>query len=39
MEACLAAVGIKAYSAWIKAGKNEIMLDPDFPVMGSITRF
>ncbi|HLO82707.1 MAG TPA: transglutaminase family protein [Chitinophagaceae bacterium] len=31
MEACLDAVGIKSYSAWIRAGSDQIWLDPQFP--------
>ena len=30
MEACLAAVNIKSYSAWIRSGKDETYIDPDF---------
>lgn len=31
MEACLAAVGVKSYSAWIRSSETDNMLDPDFP--------
>jgi hypothetical protein len=31
LEACLDAVGIKSYSAWIRAGWDQVWLDPDFP--------
>lgn len=31
MQACLQAVNIKSYSAWIKADRYPSVLDPDFP--------
>ncbi len=31
MEACLAAVGIRAYSVWINSGAKDVNLDTDFP--------
>ena len=34
MEACLAAVDIKSYSAWIKSGDDETYIDPDFTYDG-----
>ena len=30
MEACLAALNIKSYSAWIRSGENETYIDPEF---------
>ncbi len=30
MEACLAAVNIRSYSAWIKSGIDDVLIDPDF---------
>ena len=30
MEACLSAVNIKSYSAWIKSGDDQTYMDPDF---------
>jgi hypothetical protein len=34
MEACLSAINIKAYSAWINAGPERSPVDPDFPYDG-----
>lgn len=34
MQACLSAVNIKSYSAWINAGADRSPVDPDFPYDG-----
>jgi hypothetical protein len=34
MEACLNAINIKSYSAWINAGAEKSPVDPDFPYDG-----
>jgi hypothetical protein len=31
MEACLAAINIKSYSAWINSGDEDTYMDPEFP--------
>lgn len=34
MQACLSAINIKSYSAWINAGADRSPVDPDFPYDG-----
>ena len=34
MEACLAAVNIRSYSAWVNSGDDDTYIDPDFPYDG-----